>query len=121
MASKFSSARPYGSKLAWHEAQIAFLRCASRRTRTFWSEASAEVGSASSFGTFGGGSLGGVHKRFSRIQRPRSVGAVRYSYELRAKKAPMPRKPKRFGAFVIRWVPDAGGETPYSVARSEFT
>src|SRR5262249_22875494 len=106
-ASKFSSANPKGSIMAWQPAHAGFLRCCSKRART-------DVGCpwpSLSFndGTFGGGGGGGVPRMFSRSHFPRTTGDVRFAYDVTMRMLPCPRTPARLlSTYDTRrnWLPD---------------
>ena len=75
-ASKFSSANPSGSILAWQVAQAGLARCRAMRSRIV-AGAARSPGSSSS-GMSGGGGGGGAPSRFSSSHFPRSTGEVRW-------------------------------------------
>ena len=93
MASKFSSANPVGSIIAWHAEHAGLSRCASSRSRTVGRLA--WVRWSFSAGTLAGGSGGGVPSRLSRIHLPRSTGDVRMACEVRVRMLPCPSMPRR--------------------------
>ena len=75
IASKFSSAKPSGSRLAWQLAQTGFERCCSIRSRS-------DVGLlrpsfSGSGGTFAGGGGGGEPSSVSSTHLPLSTTDVR--------------------------------------------
>ena len=78
--SKFSSAKPSGSIMAWQLAQTAFWRCSAIRSRIERGWVAKLFGFSS--GTLGSGGGGGAPRRFSRIHLPRTTGDVRSAYDV---------------------------------------
>ena len=93
MASKFSSAKPAGSIIAWQAAQAGLSRCACIRSRSV--AVLACVLRSTSAGTFGGGSGGGVPRMLFRIHLPRSTGEVRMAWDVSVRMLPWPSSPRR--------------------------
>src|SRR3954467_302700 len=79
-ASKFSSASPSGSIIAWQPAHGGLGRCSTPRSRTERTFV-AKLGGLSG-GTPAGGDGGGAPSRFSRIHFPRTTGDVRSGYDV---------------------------------------
>src|SRR5215467_1114150 len=79
IASKFSRAKPSGSKLAWQFTQAGLVLCAVTRSRIgrAWS-----AGEFPSGGTLGAGGGVGVPKTFSKIHLPRRIGDVRLEIDV---------------------------------------
>src|SRR6202035_2901137 len=96
-ASKFSSARPIGSKILWQEAQGGLGWCSSILSRVVGAFALPVESTALSLiaGTFGGGSGGLTPRNVCRYHLPRATGEVRAAFEVRASNAPLPSKPRR--------------------------
>jgi hypothetical protein len=62
--------------------------------------------------TSGGGAAGGVPMMFSRIQAPRSTGAVRLAYEVASSTLPFPSSPQRLASASVtrrNWSPRTFG------------
>ena len=92
-ASKFSSANPSGSILAWQAAQVGLARCCSSRCRTV--AASMPSSFSISAGMSGGGGGGGDPSRFSSSHFPRTTGDVRFGCEVTVRMLPCPSRPAR--------------------------
>src|SRR5579862_5985189 len=95
-ASKFSSAKPSGSSLEWHDAQATLARCFSNVSRRLLAVVLAV---SSRVGTFGGGGGGGAFKILSRIHLPRNTGEVRVGYDVTISTLACVKMPPRSGAF----------------------
>src|SRR5205814_8274398 len=93
IASKFSSAKPAGSIMLWHEAQTGSDRCSAIRSRIVFTFAC--VRRSESAGTFGGGSGGGVPRMLLRIHLPRITGDVRIAGDVIVRMLACPSRPRR--------------------------
>src|SRR6476646_6822429 len=85
IASKFSNAKPIGSKLAWQLTQAGLVLCAVTRSRI---ERAWSAGVFPSGGTLGAGGGVGVPKTFSKIDLPRMMGDVRLETDVTVSQLP---------------------------------